>query len=186
MSGEESDTHASEEDLRFEMKEGYILWYRAILRDNHERVRELCENKTPADFPRLYNYAATKGSFESIKVLYEFGHPWDKYFTVSAARYGHIDILKFAVEKDPENKYNTADWGLFATEGAAFNGHLECLDYSINNGKYIDILSCLWAADLNDHTKIIIYMTQRFPEESLPFYEIPDIEKLREVKGIPG
>jgi hypothetical protein len=91
--------------------------------------------------PFKYNYcheAAAEGDLIELKKMHQHGLPlfWypeeeyrDDYklCTIEAARYGHLDCLKYAHE-------NGCEWNSDLIAYAAKNGHLDCLRYAFENG----------------------------------------------------
>ena len=71
--------------------------------------------------------AARYGHLDCLKYVHENGCPWDMYTISQASCYGHLDCLKYCHE-------NGCPWNLYTTSLAAGNGHLDCLKYALENG----------------------------------------------------
>ena len=75
----------------------------------------------------------------SVWNTHENGCPWDEQTCWSAAKYGHIECLKYAHEKG-------CPWDEKTCWSAAYYGHLECLTYAHENGCPWDEKTCSCAA----------------------------------------
>ena len=97
-------------------------------------------------------FAARYGHLDCLKYLHENGCPWKENATWSAASNGHLDCLKYLHE-------NECPWDKDVTWSAAWNGHLDCLMYLHENG-------CPWkenvtlSAALNSHLDCLKYLQE--------------------------
>ena len=90
---------------------------------NLEMVKYCVANECPID-RRACARAARYGHLECLKYLHEeVKAPWDSYTASWAAENGHLHILEYLVEL----KYDHFDED--ACTGAAMSGHLDCLKY---------------------------------------------------------
>ena len=96
--------------------------------------------------------AARYGHLEILKYLREeVKAPWDSRMAAFAARKGHLHILKYLFESN----YNQFE---YACEDAAKNGHLDCLKYLRETAKARLYSGAIRKAHENDQTECLQYL----------------------------
>jgi hypothetical protein len=119
---------------------------------NLEMIKYCVANECPIDV-RACAEAARYGHLEILKYLHEeVKAPWDGATAYLAAKNGHLHILEYLVERKFD-KYN--EW---ACELAAENGHLDCLKYLHETAKAPWDEDALYFAHENNHTECVQYL----------------------------
>ena len=138
------------EEKKCEWGEGTIN--RAAEQGNLEMIKYCVANECPIDV-RACAEAARYGHLEILKYLHEeVKAPWDGATAYLAAKNGHLHILEYLVERKFD-KYN--EW---ACELAAENGHLDCLKYLHETAKAPWDEDALYFAHENNHTECVQYL----------------------------
>ncbi len=88
-------------------------------------------------------YASCNGNIIILKWLIENGMGLNVTFCRYAARFGHLELLKIL-----RNDHNCS-WDYLTTNGAAIGGHLDVLQWSIDNGCEFDYFSAYISAKLH-------------------------------------
>jgi hypothetical protein len=74
--------------------------------------------------------------------------PWNEWICACAAEYGHLEVLKWAIE-------NGCTWDDELYYSAAENGHLEVLKWAIDYDSYCDLNTCIRLAKQNNKTEVV-------------------------------
>ena len=102
---------------------------------NLEMLKYCFSNDCPCDEKMACGQAARKGNFDCVRFLFDKVRPsrdMEEDTAISAARYGHTDILKYFVKERKISEYLKFNY-LVAT--AARNGQLDCLKYLVEEAK---------------------------------------------------
>ena len=103
---------------------------------------------------KTINTAAEQGNLEMVKYCAANECPIDTWACTRAARYGHLEILKYLREEAK------APWDSSTAIWAAANGHLHILEYLVE--RKFDQHSegeCVWAAK-NGHLDCLVYLRE--------------------------
>jgi hypothetical protein len=124
----------------------------AARQGNLDMVKYCVANKCPMD-DYACAYAAKYGHLECLKYLHEeVKAPWDKSTAAWAAEKGHLHILEYLVER----KYN--NFNKYVCLYAAGNGHLDCLKYLHETAKAPWNSEAVRVAHENKHTECLQYL----------------------------
>jgi len=119
---------------------------------NLEMVKYCVANDCPIDEVACAR-AARYGHLECLKYLHEeVKAPWDSYTASWAAQNGHLHILEYLVERKFD-KYNE-----YACTGAAAYGHLDCLKYLHETAKAPWDSRVVQLAHVNNQTECVQYL----------------------------
>jgi len=101
---------------------------------------------------RTIHAAAEQGNLEMVKYCIANECPIGAFACACAARYGHLEVLKYLREEVK------APWDSETAVWAAANGHLHILEYLVERkyDKY-DERACMWAA-VNGHLDCLKYL----------------------------
>lgn len=111
----------------------------AFAKANPECLKFYVEDLHNAD-PALCSYAAEGGRLDNLVYLIQIGCVFNSKAPEFAARHGHLDCLRYLIEKDR----NIVD--KVAIAWAAFKGHLEIVKYLFTNGFELTKKACESAA----------------------------------------
>ena len=122
---------------------------------NLEMIKYCVANECPLDEWTCVR-AARYGHLECLKYLHEEAKaPWDSVTASWAAQNGHLHILEYLVERKFD-KYNER-----ACEYAAMNGHFDCLKYLHETAKAPwDYLAVREAHNNEEHTECLQYLLE--------------------------
>ena len=124
----------------------------AASQGNLEMVKYCVANECPINEYACEN-AARYGHLECLKYLREEAKaPWDKYTATWAAQNGHLHILEYLVER----KYDKYD--AYACYYAAVHGHLDCLKYLRETAKAPWDSEAVEGAHENNHLECLQYL----------------------------
>ena len=113
------------------------------------RVSEICARER-CDWTELTcSSAARYGHLECLKYAHENGCPWNDWTCRYAAADGHLGGLKYAHE-------NGCRWGTWTCSQAALYGYLECLKYAHENRCPWNEQTCFEAA-VRGHLECLKY-----------------------------
>jgi hypothetical protein len=119
---------------------------------NLEMIKYCVANECPLDV-RACAEAARYGHLEILKYLREeVKAPWDLNTAICAALNGHLHIFEYLVER----KFDKYD--VWACECAAEKGHLDCLKYLHETAKAPWDEDALYFAHENNHTECVQYL----------------------------
>ena len=119
---------------------------------NLEMVKYCVAKKCPIDWHACAR-AARYGHLECLKYLHEeVKAPWDSYTASWAAENGHLHILEYLVER----KYD--QYNEFSCSNAAENGHLDCLKYLHETAKAPWNKEAVREAHENNHPECVQYL----------------------------
>jgi len=110
------------------------IFYKALEGGHIEIIRYLYENGCEQEDSLSSIYAARSGNLEVFDLLHKFGCQFTNCAYNTAARYGHVDIIKWLKEKNIPMNHN------MVCVGAAENGHFEILKWllTFDDGNGID------------------------------------------------
>lgn len=89
-------------------------------------IQFVCRNGGPIS-PEVTLFAARYGHVDCLRVAVQNGCAWDPQTTSAAATYGHLDCLRFCHE-------NACPWHPLTSSAAAAKGHIDCLRFAHENG----------------------------------------------------
>jgi len=125
---------------------------KAALQGNLEMVKYCVANKCPMD-DYACAHAAKYGHLECLKYLHEeVKAPWNSYTAAAAAQKGHLHILEYLVER----KYDQFDD--YVCRRAAEKGHLDCLKFLHETAKAPWNERAVWAARHHNHSECLRYL----------------------------
>jgi hypothetical protein len=102
---------------------------------NLEMFKYCFSNGCPCDEEKSCEQAVCEGNLDCLRFLFDKVRPsrdMEEDTAISAARYGHTDILKYFVKERKISEYLKFNY-LVAT--AARNGQLDCLKYFVEEAK---------------------------------------------------
>ena len=125
---------------------------KAALQGNLEMVKYCVANKCPMD-DYACAHAAKYGHLECLKYLHEeVKAPWNSYTASRAAQKGHLHILEYLVEREYD-EYNES-----ACTYAAEKGQLNCLKFLHETAKAPWDQWAVLAADHHNHSECLRYL----------------------------
>jgi hypothetical protein len=99
---------------------------------------------------RLCELSAKYGNLDILKYAHEHGYFWNVWTCFFAAKNGHLACLQYLHE-------HGCPWNEWTCEYAAENGHLDCLKYSHEHGCLWNEETCKYASQ-NGHLDCLQYL----------------------------
>lgn len=109
--------------------------------------------------------AASKGSLEDTKAIYQRVQPWhedvSKIAIAKAALAGHIQIVRFLIENESEALGGRCPYDGTAMENAAINGHMEIVQYLFEKGLRPRNATAIVNAARHGHIHVVKYLLEK-------------------------
>jgi hypothetical protein len=108
-----------------------------IVTDHLEMIKQIKMDKRQQ---RIFCHLSAKyGKLDLLKYAHEQGYDWDENTSSNAVEHGHLDCLKYLHEQG-------CPWDEGTCSDTALNGHLDCLQYAHEHGCPWDKWTCAYAA----------------------------------------